>query len=472
MNNSKKILVWLALSSLMLGSCKKQFLDLTPYDQVPLDQSIVDENSMQTAVNGMYAGLRATDYYGRTVIIDGDLMADNVYISADNSNRYIPELTFTYLPTYGTVQNLWAEAYAVILRANNIIQSKIPVDDNVNQLVGEALTIRALSYFELARFYAKPYAVDPTSPGVPLVLEYNPHLLPSRATVQDVYTQIENDLTKAIGLMTMDKNSSYASKYMAEGLLARLYLFEGQWDKAQAAALDVVTNGGYSLVDSAGLVKYWAATGTRDDKVETMLEVQFDLINNNGTDALDAFFDQFFGGYGDALCTDNLYNLYSNTDARKTLIVPANRAGVDVWAVNKYPNTGNPSGTDNTKVLRYAEVLLTLAEAYNRLNDDADAKIYLNQLATIRDPSFAGYTSTGATLLNDIINERRKELAFEGERYWDLTRLNQDVVRDNSTGNYLVNVPLTLSASDTKRIYPIPQAEINANKNVAQNPGY
>jgi hypothetical protein len=97
---------------------------------------------------------------------------------------------------------------------------------------------------------------------------------------------------------------------------------------------------------------------------------------------------------------------------------------------------------------------------------------YVNMLAQDRDPLFTGYTDTGAALLNDIILERRKELAFEGHRYWDFARLNIDVVRNDSTSNYLPNVPLSLSASSTKRIFPIPQAEMNANKNMVQNPGY
>jgi hypothetical protein len=116
--------------------------------------------------------------------------------------------------------------------------------------------------------------------------------------------------------------------------------------------------------------------------------------------------------------------------------------------------------------------LLTLAETYNRLGDDLNAKKYVDTLAQNRDPSFAGYNDTGPGMLNDIILERRKELAFEGHRYWDLTRLNLDVVRDNSTGNYLPSVPLILPVSSTKRIFPIPQAELNANKNMVQNPGY
>ncbi|PWU01749.1 MAG: hypothetical protein C5B52_06945 [Bacteroidetes bacterium] len=468
--NRKKLIVWTLTSFILLGSCKKQFLDLQPYDQVPLEEAIVDENSMQTAVNGMYSSLRAVDFFGRSVPIDGDLLADNIYISPVNSNRYLPELTYTYIETYSNVQNLWAEAYNTILRANNVINSSIKGSDVADQLRGEALTIRALSYFELVKFFALPYTSDPASPGVPLVLTYDPHLKPARNTVGEVYQQIEADLKQAYSLLNQNKNSSYVSKYVAQALLARLYQAEGDWDNALASAKDVFDNGGYSLVDSSSLVAYWANPYPVTNKQETIFEVEFDAIGNNGTDNLDAFYSQ--DGYGDALATDDLYSKYSATDARRNLIIPGNRGGIDVWVVNKYPNTTNPNGKDNTKIIRYAEVLMILAEAYNRKSDDANARTILNLLAKRRDPQFAGYASSGQALLNDIYLERRKELAFEGQRYWDLVRLNKDVVRDNSTGNYQPFVPLTLQVSSPKRIFPIPKAELNVNPAVTQNPGY
>ena len=470
MNNRYKMAIWVVLGIVGLGSCSKKFLDLTPYSQVPLNQAIVDQNSMQTAVNGMYAGLRATDFYGRSIPIDGDLLADNIYISAANSNRYLIELTYTYIPTYGNVASTWAEAYSVILRANDIINATIPSGPTVNELVGEALTVRAFTYFELLKFFAPSYLQDSTALGVPLVLKYDPLLTPPRNTVAEGYAQIQSDLIRAIGLTTEVPSSSIASKYVAEGLLARLYMFMGDWTDAQTAALDIVNNGGYTLTGANNLVGYWSTPGVRTDLVETMFEVEFDITNNNSNDNLDAFYSQ--SGYGDALCTDNLYNTYSATDARRSLILAGSRAGVNVWVVNKYPNTTNPGGTDNTKVLRYAEILLTLAETYNRQGNDPMAQQYVNQVAQARDPSFVGYSVTGPALLDDITLERRKEFAFEGQRYWDLVRLNQDVVRDNTTNNYLQNVPLTLQANDHRRIFPIPQAEINANKNMKQNPGY
>ena len=455
----------------LTGSCRKQFLDLTPPDSIPAGDAIVDESSMQTAVNGVYSSLRNVDFFGRTIPIDGDLMADNIYIDpVQNSNRYLTDMTYTYTENSGSAQNLWSEAYNAILRTNNIINANVTGSDVVDQLRGEALTIRALAYFELVKFFAKPYTTDPTSLGVPIVLKYDPFAKPARNTVAEVYAQIEKDLTDAYGLLNDEsKNSSYVTKYVAGALLARFYQFKGDWGNAANAALDVVTSGGYTLTDSSSLSNYWSNPFPVSNRVETLFELEFDNIGNNGTDQLSAFYDQ--AGYGDALCTDDLYFSYSPTDARRNLIISVNRAGRDVWVVNKYPNTTNPNGKDATKIVRYAEVLLILAEAYVRNGDDNAAQITLNELAQKRDPQFGGYSSTGNTLLTDIYSERRKELAFEGHRYWDYVRLNEDVVRA-SIGQYGNSVPGTLPATSTKRIWPIPRAELDANKNVTQNPGY
>jgi hypothetical protein len=104
--------------------------------------------------------------------------------------------------------------------------------------------------------------------------------------------------------------------------------------------------------------------------------------------------------------------------------------------------------------------------------NETDAKFYLNALVAERDPAFAGYASTGATLMNDIITERRKELAFEGDRFYDLNRLKLQIVRASNPG--AIPAPLTIPYPFDKRLAPIPLTEIQANPNIAgqQNPGY
>jgi len=455
---------------IVFSSCKKEFLDLNPYDQVPTDQAITDEGGMQAAVNGIYSALRGTNLYGRQLPFFGDILADNVFISTTNSNRYIAQFNYTYTNANAEATGTWVSAYAAILRANNVINANLTTTPNVNQLKGEALTLRALLYWNLAVYYAKPYTVDPNADGVPLVLTYDAFLKPARSKVSEVYNQITKDLSDAYGLLNASKNSSYVTKYVARALQSRVALFMGDYANAKTYALDVVTNGGYTLTTAANLVNYWKNPVPNSTKVETIFEISSDVVNNNGSNALAYFYDQ--AGYGDAISSDDLYSKYAATDARINLFISGVRANQNVKIVNKFPNTTNSTEKDDTKVIRYAEVLLTLAEAYYRTNDETNAKLYLNMVAKQRDPSFAGYTSTGAQLLDDIILERRKELAFEGLRYPDLLRLNRDVVRVNINNNYVGITPLTLPVSNFRRLQPIPQQELDANPNISQNPGY
>ncbi len=466
----KIILLITAGAMLTLVSCKKDFLDLSPYDQVPQDQAITDEAGMVAAVNGLYSQLRNASLYGRSLPLIGDLMADNVFISTTNSNRYLPEFNYTFISTNAFITATWGEAYKAILRANNIINADV-TSANSAQLKGEALTMRALMYFNLVNYFARPYTVDPGADGVPLILDYNPLEKPTRATVAEVYQQIETDLSEAFAQMTnTTKNSSFVTKYVARALQARVALFKGDYAAAKTYALDVVTNGGYSLTSAANYVNYWKNPAPVSTKVETIFEITSDAVNNNGTNALSYFYDQ--AGYGDALAADDLYNKYTATDVRRNLFITGTRAGLTVRIVNKYSNTNTAADKDDTKVIRYSEILLTLAEAYYRTNDETNARLYLNMVAQQRDPSFTGYTSTGTALLNDILLERRKELAFEGMRYLDLQRLDLDVVRVNINNNYVGVTPTLIEADNFRRIYPIPQAERDANPNIEQNEGY
>jgi hypothetical protein len=456
----------------LLSSCKKDFLDLQPYNGISSDAAITNTAGMKAALSGAYANLGDVSLYGRTIPLFGDLAADNVYISTINSNRYLDFFQLNYTITNGNAQGIWQAAYSTISRANNVINSSLKDGADIDQLRGEALSIRALTYFELVKFFSKPYTVDPNAPGVPIVLEYNPTLKPGRNTLKEVYTQIETDLTTAIGLMTEEKSSGFFTKYAAKALLARMYEFEGDWSKALTAAQDVISNSGYSLLKLNEVLPFWSNNKDRSDKKEVLFEVVFDANNNIGNSSLAYFYDQT--GYGDALATESLYNLYGANDVRKDLLI----VGSDVRkptdkVVNKFPNAGS-ADKDEVKVLRISEVYLIAAEAAYHTGNESLALTYLNDVAKERVAGFAGYSSSGAALLNDILLERRKELAFEGHRYWDLARYNMDVVRVNLASNYPGNVPLTLAAGNFRRILPIPQAELDANPSIRsqENPGY
>ena len=197
------------------------------------------------------------------------------------------------------------------------------------------------------------------------------------------------------------------------------------------------------------------------------------MVNNNGFDDLGGIYEN---GYKDIYASSQLYALFSPTDVRNYLFVPGTtKNGAAAIVVNKYQNAGNDN-RDNIKVMRLSEVYLVAAEA-SLPASEADAKTYLNDLVTQRDTAFAGYTSSGAALLNDIVQERRKELALEGDRLFDLNRLKQTITRVQNPGSIQAgpgNVNLVITYTDYRRIAPIPQSETQANTNIAgqQNPGY
>ncbi|MBS1921721.1 MAG: RagB/SusD family nutrient uptake outer membrane protein [Bacteroidetes bacterium] len=485
MKTTIKIFILSVIIAASITSCKKDFFKLPPYNGSPANGTISSDADMNVLANGMYAGLRSVNLYGRALPVKGDLAADNVYLKTGNSGRHLVFRDFNETTANGEAAGAWNDAYATIKDANQIINSTLTSTPVVDELKGEAYAVRALMHFELVRNFATPYTVDQNAAGIPIVTSYNQSALPARNTVKEVYTQIISDLNQAFSMISLNQgqsitikttnytremNSEFISKYAAKGLLAKVYLTMGDWQNAKAAATDVISNSGFSLVTAGNYTSFWANPAARTDKVETLFEVSSDAASNLSSDQLSAFYQQPPIGYGDLWITNDLYSQYSATDVRRNVILLGNSGGNTVYFNNKYSNTANPADKDDIKVLRYADVVLILAEANANLSDETNAKIYLNAVAESRDPSFAGYSSTGAQLKSDIINERRKELAFEGDRYWDFMRLNLPITNHIKTQNPYVAFPIPIT--EIHRLFPIPQSEMDVNPNITQNAGY
>ncbi|MBI2275088.1 MAG: RagB/SusD family nutrient uptake outer membrane protein [Bacteroidetes bacterium] len=464
--NYKMLLVIVLLVT--ASSCKKTFIELNSPTSLTPEQALGTEADLQVALRGAYAGLRGVDFYGRSMPIWGDIMADNAYQSALNTNRY------TFFNDYsdtkgatagdGNVSGLWASAYSVILRANNIINTTVASNANVDQYRGEAYAIRALAYFALVRHFAKPYSDDPAALGVPIVTTYNPDLKPARNKVSEVYALMVDDLNKAYTLMTKYTNSSQFSKYAAKALQAKVYLHMGDKTNAKTAALDVINNGGFTSLTAASHASYWSNSVVTTSKLETLFEVSSDAVANLAFDALSYLYSQA-GNYGDLLCADDLYASFEATDVRKALYPTGTRAGLSAAFVNKYPVI--QGDLSDTKVLRLSEMYLIAAEA-SLPGNEADALTYVNYITSRRGAT--AIASTGAQLFEDIITERRKELAFEGDRFHDMQRLKRNIVRSTNYPATSRTVPYTVF----RRLFPIPQVEVDANPQIKtqQNAGY
>jgi tetratricopeptide (TPR) repeat protein len=488
---SKTKLFSIITAAVIVSSCGKNFSDQKPYNASVVADAIKNEADLNTAINGLYSSLRATDFYGRTFAVKGDLMGDQCFLSSANSGRYTALNSYTMVNTDGYASNVWLNSYAAIKNANIIINSGLAAtNDNINQLYSEAYAIRGMVYFDLVRNFAKPYSDNPDGAGVPIVLTFDQTLKPTRSTVKQVYAQAIADLTKAISLAKYNQgetmtfastakirtlNSSFISKYAIKAILARVYQNMGDWANAQTYALDVINNSGFSLIPSASLVTYWKGTDPRTDKVETLFEVTSDANNSVADGTLSAIYvsKPNGGSYGDILTMKAMYDSYTSTDTRKNVISPQTRSGQigTAYYCYKYPPSDG-TNYDDVKIIRFSEMYLIAAETYYNLNDATNANKYLNLFVQKRDPNVV-YASTGAQILEDILTERGKEFLFEGYRFWDMYRLKRSFVKPLAQdGTNAITQTISVTPATLNMVFPIPQDEILVNPNITQNAGY
>jgi hypothetical protein len=469
----RKILIALLSVCLLNLACDKK-LELEPKDSLSLKESLSTINGINAAVVGMYASMRSASYYGRSLYVYGDLSSDDVYLSKSNSNRYLSTFQKTYAAVDADATAMWTAMYVTISRANNIINAVDNVTATQQQkdlAKGQALFVRALAYFDLVRVFAKPYNQGNGSQlGVPVVLTSDINGTPARNTVAEVYTRIITDLNTAKTLLasTTTATKTKATKYAASALLSRVYLYKGDYANVITEA-NVVTSAGYSLATAAQLPTFYTTVGTNEE----IFTLKFETTESQGADNIGNIYLK--PGYGDIRVSPDLVAVFDQVnDLRfKNFIAPFSTSPSE-FQNNKYKGQSGIQGLYSPKILRLAEVILNRAEAYAKSNQDPQA---LNDLNTVR--TARGLTPlvgvTGAALLTEILNERRRELMFEGQRFFDLMRNGLSVQRTYCNQPTEVSTTnCTLAPTDNKAVMPIPQAEIDANPGIAgqQNPGY
>jgi len=451
------------------SSCE-EFLDKRPALETTNELSLSTFNGLVTATNAAYAPLYSSSWYGRDFTIISDLKGGNCKASPINTGRFRYEYTWTNNNAYTSA--LWSAAYQAITRACNVLEFADQLKDptateaGVNQLKGECLFIRALGHFDLIRMYAQPYTSQPQSLGVPIITKTELSY-PKRATVAEVYTQIVNDLKQAVTLLpnssrtgSNGSNAAFARKNSAIALLAKVYLYMGNWQEAANNATTII-KGDYTLYNENNFLSAWG----KNEQSEIIFEVY-------GKDGQEYYpnFDEIGNmyspdGYGDICATNDLLNLFEPTDVRlKAFRGHASYTGY-TWPT-KYPGKSHIR-ENNIPVLRLAEMYLIRAEA---VLNGATGSIALNDYNSIRTKR--GLAAVTTVSLQDIYNERRRELCFEGNQLWDLSRTKRNLNRDEKeifiteTANIDINFP------DYKWAMPIPTNELDVNPNLEPNPGY
>jgi len=437
----------------------------------------------------------------------GDIASDNAVTGGESASDVLPLQQiddYTHTPVNSVLYEIWQSAYEGINRANYMHQYK-----NLNRagdkidfagkeaLYGEIYFMRAYYYFSLVRMFGDvPLFVDRRlGPADSKSLK--------RTAKTEVYKQIETDLTNAISVLpAVQAQKGRITKYAAQAMLGKVYLYQNKFDAAAAMFENVISSNAFSLVSNFGSI--FLKDG--ENGAESIFEVQYSnaspyynwsyekrgqgnyAVQQCGIRSLNGSADMPYApGWSTNLPTQNLANAYATGDKRKTVTVldieaykSANPSYGITYQVAPYKNTGlynqkylprkgETSGQvelnygNNQRIIRYADVLLMAAEANNKATaaNDTKAQTYLN---LVRRRAFGDnahdVTSTGTTLYDAILNERRLELAMEGDRFFDLVRTGKAAT---------VLAPKFVVGKH--EVFPIPQQEIDIS-GLTQNPNY
>ncbi len=487
----KKITIILTVLGAMLITSCEEFLDVEPSNLANSETSIMNAADAKVAINGLMRKMTSSEYYGRNYVIFGDAKGGDFAIRSQGRGLDY-YYSFNHSATSNSGSGFWTQIYHNILQANNLILNIQKMEDAgdgtaaLSDYKAQAMTARALMYFDLVRIYGKPYNMDKASFGVPLVLEpLDASAQPTRASVEEVYTQILKDLADAAPLLSKNKVNGYINYYANKAIEARVQLTMGNYTAALAAAEDVITSGKYTLYSNANWVGSWATPFGSESVFELAIyPAEADLT----TASLGYYLlrlGKVTGAMGWFMASDYWITRMSQdpTDIRWAIMdydeSSTTRFGSSLKYVGGTALLGDKASRSavNVKVIRLSEMYLLAAEAALGIPtpDRVKAATYLNAIRK-RAPGLAPADETTVTV-DMIMDEKSKEFFAEGHRYFDMIRLNRTIEFNDEFISPAVIIPhrgKTIDRTFYKAILPISQTEIDANPAIAsqQNPQY
>lgn len=475
--NYKYILGVLVLA-LGLSACDN-FLTEEPILQQTNEFTLSNYKGLNQATLGAYTPFFNTPWYGRNYVVAADIRGGNAKLSPKSSGRFRTDYQWGYSP--GTAPGVWTTAYDAIARANNVINtingefSEVGVTkQDLDNLKAECLFIRAMGHFDLVRLYAQPYSYDNASLGVPVVL-ITEIGLPERNTVEEVYAQVLTDLKEAENIIADDyvresgnDERGFITKAAIQALLARVYLYKEDWQNAADYATKLINNDDFQLYTATEYTTYdnGGVFGLEAAKIPG--EVIFQIYGSEGNsghgnwDVIAYILSP--DGYGDVGASQDLLDLFEEGDVRGNLFRTHPDFGDALWSL-KYPGKSGNLRIENIPVLRLSEMYLIRAEAISKgavISGILPVDDY-NAIRTNR-----GLEKVTAVTVQDIYDERRRELCFEGHQLFDLGRTQRGLERNDYSGTVNQDVPFP----NYKWAAPIPLSETDANENIIQNPEY
>jgi len=461
---------------LCLASCDG-FLYQEPTTEISRTEALSDIESVESSLYGAYnLTMRSRNTYRGFLTYYADLTGGNVTINPGLTTEAETELrrieAFNSIPDL-TVES-YTDLYAILNAVNNVINAVPTVPDGTqaqkDRVLGQALGLRALVHFDLVRLFAQPYNYtdDASHVGIVVLTESpSPDEEVSRSTVLNAYEQIVDDLERSIDLLDDEPfDPVFISDVSAQALLARVRLYQGEWSRVVTLSNAVIESGATDLAPTDDMQEMWQNDYTRNEyllRLDGSGYATYTLSSDWGNRASDS---------SPVLsATSDIIDLYDDGDVRGLggdgLIRPTVDEGDTLFSTQKYPEPTTQEPND-IGVLRLSEVYLNRAEAYANLNRPDPAREDLNTIRLRANPDADPVNASGDALLEAILEERRRELAFEGHLLFDRTRYKEDVTRQYCTGE-----PSCNEAYPSPRfVLPIPRDAMNANDALRQNDEY
>ena len=491
----KKINILLAALVILFTASCQDFLDVRPSNYKDADYAIEDAEDAGYLISGLMSKMTSSSYYGRNFPMYADAKGgDFTTFSAGNGGD--GWYYFTHRPNSNSYSGYWTKIYDCLLQANYIIEKceelKKQEVSGLDSYHGQALTLRALFHFDLVRLYGKPYNMDNGAGlGVPVVTKVlEPYAKLTRNTVKEVYTQIVADLEAAAPLMSKKVSNGYVNYYGNRAILAKVHMYMDNFDKALALAEEVIDKSSYELYTNAE----WTLSWSKEFGTESILELAILPTESDlGTSSLGAYYRRRahgMSGGGVFLASQYWFDIMGKNDIRWGVMDYDQSDKEDdtgrMGANYKYSGTtdlkGDGKGNStavNVKIIRLSEVYLNAAECAVRTGDQAKAKKYLEAIAK-RNPD---WKAPATITVEDVMDERRRELTCEGVVYFEYMRQNMTIkYEDDAFGNSTTPPNSGRGSLENgwvtrdwfKTILPIGQDELNANPNLKdqQNPGY
>ena len=484
MKTVKKI-VLLCFSVLMLNGCE-DFLDQQPEQQVSIDEQMSTKAGVLQAYNGIYRDVEAI--FSSKYAVYADALGGNITFSprlVADADVIIPqEIEFAYnfsaTPQDLNFDGYYDDWYGVINQVNIVLEriNEFPFfsENELDQLQGELLTIRALSHYQISLLFAQHYGFSQDGSHVGIV--YNTRTLvagedfPSRDALAENYVLMQDDLDTALSLLNNTQlqsgpDYSYFNQINTRALYARIALQMEDWQNAKDLSTFVIQNSGVSLMPSELYIDEWEKE--EFPVSEVLLEFTAPRTSEGDVSSTVAAFFQYSSptNYGRYVASGDLLNLYANEDIRKDMFIQENiptlingvETDVDYFFTKKFQDDAG------TLCIRLSELYLIRAESNARLGLESEA---LTDLNSIRSRANLSALPSTDNLLDEIFLERRREMAIEGHLLFDIARNKRDVVRNLGCISTLCN----LSYPSNFLILPIPIDNVLQNENMQQNEGY